>query len=339
LRAIKPCAMKLYTIPALYCPFVSRIHPDVNALEEHTLQWILDFKLVDNLQTFKRYQQNRLPLFIARTFPDSDFINLCAWCDLYTLLFIVDDSFDETDAIKDKSTFDEFRRAFMGVLTDNDRYSVDENPILAALSDLWGRLVMRSRPDWQSKILGCIDKMFDGLYWQFKNVLLGLLPTFEDYIRIRQYLGAAHLSTDSLEVTGDIVLSEEVYADATLSRLTDLSRNIVCFANDLFSLGKESEESQNAGEYNLVGIMRRKNNTSIREAIKAAANYHDNLVREFISLSKAATHFDARTNKMVEKYIRALEEQMIANIEWSTKETDRYPHRYAGADRNTQILN
>ena len=331
--------MKLYTIPALYCPFVSRIHPDVKALEEHTLQWILDFKLVDNLQTFKRYQQNKLPLFLARTFPDSDFINLCAWCDLYTLLFIVDDSFDDNDVIKDNSSFDEFRRAFMGVLTDDDRYSVDENPVLAALSDLWARLVMRSTPAWQGKIIGCINQMFDGLYWQFKNVLLGMLPTFEDYIRIRQYLGAAHLSTDSLEVSGRIELPEEIYSDPAVSRLTVLSRNCICFANDLFSLGKESEESQNAGEYNLVGVMRRKYHLSIQEAIRATANYHDNLVREFIALSKAATHFDEATNEMVEKYIRALEVQMIANIEWSTRETDRYPHRYEGEDQKTQILN
>jgi hypothetical protein len=331
--------MKLYTIPALYCPFVTRIHPDVHALEEHTLQWILDFKLVDNLQTFKRYKQNRLPLFLARTFPDSDFINLCAWCDLYTLLFIVDDSFDDNDVIKDKSSFDEFRRAFMGVLTDDDRYSVDENPVLAALSDLWGRLVMRSTPAWQAKFIGSINQMFDGLYWQFKNVLLGMLPTFDDYIRIRQYLGAAHLSTDFLEVSGRIELPEEVYADPAVSRLTELSRNCVCFANDLFSLGKESEESQNAGEYNLVGVMRRKYNLSIPEAIQATADFHDNLVREFIALSTVVGHFDQATNEMVEKYVRALEVQMIANIEWSTRETDRYPHRYAGSDQPTQILN
>ncbi|HUB61461.1 MAG TPA: hypothetical protein VL978_12195 [Puia sp.] len=331
--------MKLYTIPALYCPFVSRIHPDADALEEHTLQWILDFKLVDNLQTFKRYRQNRFPLFIARTFPDSDFINLCAWCDLNTLLFIVDDSFDENDVIKDKSSFDEFRSAFMGVLTDHDTYTTSENPVFAALSDLWGRLVMRSTRAWQAKFIGCIHRMFDGLYWQFKNVMLGMLPTFEDYIRIRQYLGASHLSTDSLEVTGKIRLAEEVYADPVVSRLTELSRNGVCFANDLFSLGKESEESHNAGEYNLVGVMRRKYKLTIPEAIKAAADYHDNLVREFIALSKAARHFDAATNEMVEKYVHALEVQMIANIEWSTKETDRYPHRYEGADQKTQILN
>jgi hypothetical protein len=331
--------MKVYTIPVLYCPFVSQIHPEVNALEEHTLQWILDFELVDSLQTFKRYKQNKFPLFIARTFPDSDFINLCAWCDLNTLLFIVDDAFDENDVIKDKQSFDEFRGDFLGILSEGKTYTVEEHPVFAALGDLWGRLVMRTTPAWQAKFIGCINKMFDGLYWQFKNVMLGILPTFDDYLRIRQYLGASHLSTDSLEVTGKIYLSEKVYADAVVSRLTELSRNCVCFANDLFSLGKESEESQNAGEYNLVGVISRKYRLTIQEAIKAAADYHDNLMREFISLSRIAYHFDPTTNSMVEKYIRALELQMIANVEWSTKETDRYPHKYEGADYEIKLFN
>jgi hypothetical protein len=172
--------------------------------------------------------------------------------------------------------------------------------------------------------------MFDGLYWQFKNIQLNILPTFNDYIQIRQYLGAAHLSTDSLEVTGKIYLDEEVYSDPAVSRLTELSRNCVCFANDLFSLGKESEESQNAGEYKLVGVIRNKYKLTTREAIRVAADYHDNLMREFVSLAKVACRFDTVTNAIVEKYIRALEIQMIANIEWSTKETDRYPHKYGG---------
>jgi hypothetical protein len=325
--------MELYSIPALYCPFVSRIHPDVNALEEHTLQWILDFKLVDSLQTFKRYKQNKFPSFIARTFPDSDFVNLCAWCDLNTLLFIIDDSFDENDVIKDKQSFNEFRNAFVSILEEGETYSVEESPIFAALSDLWGRLAVRSTRAWQAKFIGCINKMFDGLYWQFKNIQLNLLPTFDDYIQIRQYLGAAHLSTDSLEVTGKICLSEEVYSDPVVSRLTELSRNCVCFANDLFSLGKESVESQNAGEYNLVGVMRNKYKIDLTGAIKAAADYHDNSMREFVSLSKVVCRFDPATNAMVEEYIRALQIQMIANIEWSTTETDRYPHKYEGVSQ------
>lgn len=327
----------LYRIPILYCPFIASIHPQAAEIEEHTLQWLLDFRLVDNHPTFLRYKANRFPLFIARTFPEGELTDVCTWCDLNSLLFIVDDSFDEKDVIKDRPSFDHFRRKFMNVLNDRTAApaSDQEEPVFAALGDIWGRLRIRSNVAWQRKFIGCIGQMFDGLYWQFNNTMLGMHPKFDDYLKIRQFLGASHLSTDSLEVTGKIFLPEHVYRHPLVARLTELSRNCVCFANDLFSLGKETRESQNAGEYNLVGVMRRKANLSMEEAIKATADYHDALVREFIFLSEKVFLFDDRTNRMLEKYAGALKTQMIANIVWSTTETDRYPHLYGEAEQSS----
>jgi hypothetical protein len=140
-------------------------------------------------------------------------------------------------------------------------------------------------------------------------------------------------------VTGKIYLPEEVYQDPVVSRLTELSRNCVCFANDLFSLSKESEESQNAGEYNLVGVMKRKYALSWEGAIERTATYHDDLVREFIFLTPQAYSFDVANNEMLAKYVRELEIQMIANIIWSTRDTDRYPHIYGDAKEKIKLYN
>jgi|SRR5579859_1859256 len=331
--------MQLHRIPILYCPFIGAIHPQVNAIEEHTLQWLLDFKLVDDRDTYLRYKRNKFPLFIARTFPHGDFIDICTWCDLNSLLFIVDDLFDANDSIKDKTSFTQFQDKIMNILLQHRYCGLEEGPVFAAFSDIWGRLCIRSTPSWQGKFIDCVRKMFDGLYWQFKNIHLGIYPSFEDYLQIRQYLGASHLSTDSLEVTGKIFLPEEVYRHPVVSRLTEISRNCVCFSNDLFSLSKESVESQNAGEYNLVGVMKRKYGLSWEGAIKKTADFHDQLVREFISLTPKAFVFDAGTHEMLSKYIRALEMQMIANIEWSTRETDRYPHIYGDAPEKIELYN
>jgi len=321
--------MHLYRIPVLYCPFDGAIHPQVNEIEEHTLQWLLDFKLVDNHNTFIKYKRNKFPQFIARTFPEGDFIDICTWCDLNSLLFIVDDFFDANHVIKDKQSFKQFQGKIMEILLYHKNFAIEDGPIFVAFSDIWERLCLRSSSKWQSKFIGCIKKMFEGLYWQFKNISLGIYPAYEDYLEIRQYLGASHLSTDSLELTGKIYLSETVYRNSTVRRLTEISRNCVCFANDLFSLSKEKDESQNSGEYNLVGVMKRKFNLSWEEAIKKAADLHDDLVRKFIGLTPQAYVFDENTNKTLAKYIRALQIQMIANIEWSTTETDRYPHIYS----------
>jgi hypothetical protein len=331
--------MQLHRIPILYCPFIGAIHPNVNEIEEHTLQWLLDFRLVTKNDTYLRYKKNKFPLFIARTFPNGDFIDICTWCDLNSLLFIVDDLFDANDTIKEMNSFEIFQGKIMSILKCRSHLEIDDGPIFAAFSDIWERLCLRSSGAWQKKFINCIKKMFDGLFWQFKNIQLGIFPTYDDYLSIRQYLGASHLSTDSLEITGKIYLPEEVYQNKIVNKLTELSRNCVCFANDLFSLGKETIESQNSGEYNLVGVIKRKHKLSWEDAIKKTADFHDGLVREFIFLTSRSYVFDKNTNEMLAKYIRALEIQMVANIEWSTKETDRYPHIYGDILNEIRLYN
>jgi len=49
------------------------------------------------------------------------------------------------------------------------------------------------------------------------------------------------------------------------------------------------------------------------DAIRATADYHDGLVREFIILSNHVRVFDHQTNAMVDNYVQALERQMITN--------------------------
>lgn len=330
--------MQTYTIPALYCPFPTYIHPLVHEIEEQTNQWILDYHLIDTYETYCKYKEYQFPTFIARTFPIGDFIDICTWCNFNTLLFIVDDKFDDEETINDYQSFLAFKSSFMRVIEKNNKCTIEnDGPILAALSNIWRRLQLRSSVAWQQKFIKCVIDMFTGLAWQFELIQANKLPDMEKYMEIRQYLGAAHMSTESLEITGKITLPEYVYENPLVHKLTEISRNTVCFANDLFSLAKESEESQNSGEFNLVTVIKRKYNLNIGDAIKQTAEIHDKLIHEFIQISKSIYIFDLATNEMLKKYKEALECQMIANIVWSTKETTRYPHIYDCSDQEQNI--
>lgn len=327
--------MQLYRIPALYCPFTPTIHPLHHEIEEHTNQWILDFQLIDTYETFIKYKKSRFPAFIARSFPNADYIAICAWSDLNALLFIVDDQIDAQDILTDKESFLQVERNFLEILEYNKRCSIGaDGPVLTALSDFWNRMLLYSSTAWQHKFIQGIKDMFAGGMWQFEHVMKGRRPDFDEYMQVRQYFGAAHLSTDVLEVTGKILLEEAVYADPAVHKLTEICRNTICFSNDLFSLGKELEESQNGGEFNLVTILKHKHNLTMEDAIKATAAFHDSLVKDFVELSKNIYIFDNSTNEMLHKYIQALGCLMAANIEWSTKETNRYPHIYGGLAGN-----
>jgi hypothetical protein len=88
------------------------------------------------------------------------------------------------------------------------------------------------------------------------------------------------------------------------------------------------EEKNNGGEFNLVLILKDKFNLTVEDAIKRAAKIHDDTVREFIALEQVAFKYDETLNDILKRYVEALKVLMRGNIEWSTKETARYPHIY-----------
>jgi Terpene synthase family 2, C-terminal metal binding len=321
--------MYLHTIPKLYCPFPSTIHPKMVEIEEHTNQWVLDFHLIHSPEMLNKYREQRFAAMISRSYPYGDHIDLAAWCDLNTLLFIVDDQLDEQDLIRDEESFLNYERDFLDVLENNRKCTIEKDgPVLTALNDFWSRMLLRSGDIWQQKFIQGIKDMFAGGLWQFNLIANHKKPELNEYMEIRQYLGAANLATDSLGVMGQVLLTEETYEHPLIRRVTEICRNAVCFANDLFSLGKEIDQS-NGADFNLVTILQRKHDLTIDQAIKETAMIHDNHVEEFIRISEKSYIFDNSTNSMLEKYIHALEYLMKGNIDWSTRDTTRYPHKYA----------
>jgi hypothetical protein len=320
--------MNLYPIPALYCPFPGAIHPRHEEIEDHTHRWILEFQLTPNYEVFSRYRSHRYPLFIARSFPLGDYIDICNWCDFNTLLFIVEDMFSGEDIFSRKECYTTFEKQFMDILEHNRKCRVrTDGPLLAALSDFWRRVNLRTSKIWQFRLINGVHLMFRGMAWQFRHIINGVRPDFEEYMRIRQYLGTTHLSTDCLEVTGKVYLGESIYEHALVKKLTETSRNIMCVSNDLFSLSKDLSQTDK-GEYNLVVVLKNRYKITMEEAIDKTVAIHDELVREFIELTRIIFVFDTGTNHMLKKYIEALGYQIKGHVDWSSQETTRYPHIY-----------
>ncbi|TDW96904.1 terpene synthase family protein [Dinghuibacter silviterrae] len=322
--------MKIYKIPELYCPFPSEIHPNMAEIEAHTNQWVQDFDLISSEEMFQKYRSQKFSNMIARSYPYGDFEDLAAWCNVNTLLFIVDDNFDEGNEIRDIASFTYFVDGLLDVLERGRRCTVKKDgPILAALDDFWQSMQFRSSDIWKQKFIQGIKDTFEGGLWQFKHAIKSELPNLNEYFAMRQYLGAANLATESLEVTGKVQLSEPIYKSPVVHKLTEIARNTVCFANDLFSLSKEiARGSGNASEFNLVSILKRKDQLSTEDAIKDVAAIHDNEIRKFIQLAERALVYDSRTNEQLSRYISCLQHFMKGNIVWSTTESSRYPHVY-----------
>lgn len=315
-------------IPRLYCPFPSRINPLVHLADQHTAKWVQRFHLVPSAEVLDYYQQQKFAWMVARMFPNADEDALCTFCDLNTFLFFLDDQFDHPDAQSGfKGQFRHFVKKLVDVLRNNERPTLEKDgPVFAALGDLWRRLRYMSDASWQQQFINGIIAIFEAAVWQFENERCQILPGLADYMNKRQYLGAANVATDTIPVAERIALPAYVYDHQIVHRLTELCRNTVCWANDLFSFSKEMVHLD---QYNLVAILQRENDLSLDDAIMATVQIHDEQVGEFISLSKDAAIFEEAENAALLDYINALAAIMRGNIDWSVKETSRYSFIYS----------
>ncbi|NML22293.1 hypothetical protein HHL16_15520 [Pseudoflavitalea sp. G-6-1-2] len=316
--------MHLFTIPALLCPFHTTLHDDKLRIDSHTRQFLLKFSLTDGEQ-YLHYCSQNFATMIARSYPYGDFEDLAAWCDMNSLLFLLDDDLDETSKMG-KEDLIAFEAQFMEILlTKGEPVFQPTNPLLKGLADIWKRMCARSDNWFQQRIIQGFRDMFRGGWWQFEKLSNQQLPSLKEYCEIRQFLGAANLATDSLPLTAQLHLPLAMYDHPEIVRLTEYARNAICYSNDLFSLSKEMDKS-NQATFNLVTILQREHGISIQDAIHATVEMHDDIIRAFLLLEKEIYNIEPSLNDQLKKFVSGLKHLMKGNIVWSTYETTRYPH-------------
>ena len=314
----------------LYCPFPSRISPYVRLAEQHTIDWIVTFGLLKDDQQIEAYRRQGYAYMVGRMFPDAAPEALCAYSDLNTLLFLVDDYLDQQDAMvsggNSTGALNRFIANFISILDAPKAWKAGNEPVLNALSELWLRLSRMGTPGWMAKYRLSLRAIFEAAMWQHHNVEAGIWPTLEDYMARRQYIGAANVATDCVEMIYGIELPAEIWNSPWMRELTELCRNTVCWANDLFSHDKE----RRTGEYhNLVSLISHHRGVGLDIAISMAIDIHDEQVERFLTVKDSRPTLTPQYEFAARTYISVLEAIMRGNIDWSDAETSRYAYVYA----------
>ncbi|SFM93064.1 Terpene synthase family, metal binding domain [Chitinophaga sp. YR627] len=318
----------MYTqqLPGLYCPFPSLLNQYVEKADRHTTLWVKKKQLVTSEETWSSYRRQKFTWMVARMFPTADLNALSIAADLNTLLFILDDQFDEhgegSAAIKQKEQFERLVHALIGIMKHNSLISLEKGgPVLSAVSDFWKRIRKLGNLGWQVRFIESLQQAFAANLWRIEQVSRGELPTLEEYMKWRPFFSGASFFAHLLEAIEAFSLPDYVFLDATVKKLIMLCSNTICWANDLFSFNKELEQGD---EMNIVMLIRNTRDCTLEDAIAAAVAIHDDQVRQFKRLSAKLPSFGAVTDAQLSRYISALSIMMKGNIEWSVKDTARY---------------
>ncbi|MBV7530979.1 hypothetical protein [Chitinophaga sp. sic0106] len=324
---------KLYAIPKLHCPFI----PYENALlvqkvEAHTRSWLRKFSLIKSPEHEQFYTRQKFAAMIVSSYPFATEEALYVWCDLNTYLFLLDDNLDETTTINSMAAMQNLADKYFSILSGGLPNDCNDN-MLIAFADIWKRLCSIGTATWLTIFIENIRDMFLGGMWQLSTALAGKAPTLKSYIEMRQYLGAAHLATDSMPLMAACQLPISVKSDQIYKNMIINVRNVICYSNDLFSLGKELGQSTSGADFNLVTVLMKTDNLTIENGITAAAKFHDDEMNQFIANSLDLMNRYPALREQLHKQVMALKYLISGNVFWSTKISTRYPHIYENIPR------
>jgi hypothetical protein len=318
--------MYTHQLPGLYCPFPSTLNQYVEKADRHTMLWVKRHQLVTNEETWSQYHSQKFTWMVARMFPTADLNALSIAADLNTLLFVLDDQFDEhtagSETIKQRDQFEKLVYALIGIMKHNSQVSLEKGgPVLSAVSDFWKRIRKLGNLGWQVRFIESLQQAFAANLWRIEQVSRGQLPTLEEYMKWRPFFSGASFFAHLMEAIEAFSLPDYVFLDATVKKLIQLCSNTICWANDLFSFNKELEQGD---EMNIVMLIRNTRDCTIEEAIAEAVKVHDEQVSQFEHLSAKLPSFGEVTDVQLTRYVHALALMMKGNIDWSIRDTARY---------------
>jgi Terpene synthase family 2, C-terminal metal binding len=305
--------------PRLSCPFPELVSPFAEAIHEHTLDWVRQYRLVNEDKAFQRLRLSKFGWLAARAYPHAPRSRLEIVSDWNTWLFILDDQCDECGLGKHPDQLSALHTRCLQTLCGRKPDPMDL-PLVYALHDIYRRLQPLASQAWLARFAKSASEYFEATFWEAQNRFYKHWPDMASYVRMRPYTGGLYTDIDLIEITEQISLPCIVRSHPRLNQLVVITNNVVCWSNDIISLKKELAHGD---MHNLVLIMQHESNCSLQESLNRVKRLIDNQIRRFLLFETQLPSFGERTDPDVARFVAVLRSWMRGNLDWAY-ESGRY---------------
>lgn len=314
--------MERITWPELSYPFPPVINEHADEVHAETVEWARSFSLISGESGYGRVRETNIGRLAGRFHPDAPREKLRLISDWYAWMFFRDDLCDESEIGRRPHLVAAGDLRYLDILRGGgDDERLEENSLCLAMHDLRRRLLpLVPAALWMRRFARSVKEHFDSTLWESMNRARGATPNLQTYIRMRPITGGMHVDADFIEIATDIYLPTEVHGHRTVSALTRMSNNAVCWANDLISLPKELASGD---VHNIVLVLQKERDLPLEEAMDAAIGMHDSEVSDFLDLADSLPGFGPAVDENVRRYVSVLRARMRGNLDWSF-ESARY---------------
>ncbi|MFJ8686995.1 terpene synthase family protein [Micromonospora wenchangensis] len=332
--------MRSFDVSALHePPFASRRHVATDRVATESLEWARGQGLIGVGPSTSRLHRAGAAELAGRACPQAPVARLRLLTDLFSWLFVMDDICDDDGLGSAPASLAPMVAALLDVLdqhggptgagasTGRDRPAGEsasradrDTPAGAlgvALADLCRRVLDQHRPT-LLRLVSQLREYLLALLWEAANRERRRVPGLAEYRQMRRHTGGVRPSLTLTDLAYGRPPGPVRRVDPALVALDDLTVDLVCWCNDLFSYRKERDST--ADPHNLVTVLAAQHGRGEAAAFQVAAGWFNDGLAGYLAREAALV---AHAGPTVKPYLAARRAWLRATYDWSMR-ADRY---------------
>ncbi|MGA5201919.1 epi-isozizaene synthase [Streptomyces variegatus] len=318
------------SLPVIEGAFPRQLHPYWPKCQEKTRVWLLEKRLMpaDKVEEYADglcYTDLMAGYYLGA----SDEV-MQAIADYSAWFFVWDDRHDRDIVHGRPAAWRLLRDRLHRALDSPGEHLHHEDPLVAGFADSVRRLYAFLPQTWNLRFARHFHEVIDAYDQEFHNRTEGIVPTVEEYLRLRRLTFAHWIWTDLLEPAAGCELPDAVRKHPAYRRAALLSQEFAAWYNDLCSLPKEiaGDEVHNLG----ISLITHEGLT-LEQAVAAVRRRVEKCIIDFIDAEQAALRFadDLADGSVREKELSAAVRACLSNMRnwfssvyWFHHESGRY---------------
>ncbi|AKT38621.1 terpene synthase family protein [Chondromyces crocatus] len=300
--------------PLLSYPFPPALHPLAEPINRATIDWTHRVGIMPTEPAAQR-RHEEYGWFGGRIYPTASEEQLDLASCFLAWLFLADDQLDETLLGRETTQVAHLHTRFDSIL-GGAHARPDDVPLVHALEDILVRLAKLASAPLLERFCRDVSAYFEANRWECENRRRHNVPCVAEYVAMRPFTGAVIPCFDLIYLTNQVDLPERLHAHP-LVQATQLAANrVICYSNDILSLGKEIRHGD---VNNLVILIQHEQRCSLNDALHRAAALHDAELATYLSLERSLTAFEEPVASHLARLTAGLRSWMRANGDWSER--------------------
>jgi len=227
--------------------------------------------------------------------------------------------FDRTEIGKDKLKSEKLRRLVLKLIRNEPTaWDKDHKDLVRFSKPIFKSFQEQATSSMYLRFVYLYQQYIEAMDWEVEHRVNNTFPTVESYKYMRRFTGALYPSYLLNEFAIEKDLPIEIREHEAIKRLEVLTADMICWANDIFSLKNELQ----FGEiYNIV-ILTYLNEKlpTLQEALDKAIQLHNTHEIEINNIMDNLPDFGSeKNNSTAHEYIDCLLKWVRGNYEWSLR--------------------